>query len=53
MTLIKNVINYKILYLVILYNFGIKFDFIRDHMKRLRIFYVKPFLGAVHAITRP
>ena len=35
MTLNKKVANYKVLDLVILYNFGIKFDFIRDHMKKL------------------
>jgi hypothetical protein len=35
MTLNKKVINYKIVDLVNLYNFGIKFDFIQDHMKRL------------------
>ena len=35
MTLNENVINYNVLDLVILYNFDIKFDFIRDHMKKL------------------
>ena len=35
MTLNEKVINYKILDLVILYNFGIKFDFIQDYMKKL------------------
>jgi len=35
MTLNEKVINYKVLDLVILYNFDIKFDFIRDHMKKL------------------
>ena len=39
-TLNEKVINYKVLDLVILYNFDIKFDFIRDHMKRLRFFFV-------------
>jgi hypothetical protein len=31
----KKVINYKVLDLVNLYNFNIKFDFIRNHMKML------------------
>ena len=35
MTLNENVISYNVLDLVILYNFDIKFDFIRDHMKNL------------------
>jgi hypothetical protein len=35
MTLNKKVINYKVLDLVILYNFDIKFDFIRDNIKKL------------------
>jgi len=35
MTSNKKVINYKVLDLVIPYNFDIKFDFIRDHMKKL------------------
>ena len=35
MTLNKKIINYKVLDLVILYNFDIKFDFIQDHMKKL------------------
>jgi len=35
MTLNEKVINYKVLDLVILYNFDIKFDFIRDHIKKL------------------
>ena len=51
MTLNENVINYKVLNLVILYNFDIKFDFIRDHIKKLIFFCVKPFVGAGHAIT--
>ena len=34
----KKVINYKVLDLVILYNFDIKFDFIRNHMKKLYFF---------------
>jgi hypothetical protein len=35
MTLNKNIINYKVLDLVILYNFYIKFEVIQDHMKNL------------------
>ena len=38
MTLDEKVINYKIVDLVKLYNFGIKFVFLRDHMKRLLFF---------------
>ena len=54
MTLNENDISYKVLDLVILYNFGIKFDFIQDHMKKLCIFFcVEPFVGAGQAITRP
>jgi hypothetical protein len=44
MILNKKVINYKVLNLVILYNFDIKFNFIRDHMKKLRIFLCEIFL---------
>jgi hypothetical protein len=33
MTLNEKVINHKVLDLLILYNFDIKFKFIRDHMK--------------------
>jgi hypothetical protein len=46
MTLNKKVINYKVLDLVILYNFDIKFDSIRDYMKSYEFFSVEPFLGA-------
>ena len=53
MTLNEKVINYNILDPVILYNFDIKFDFIRGHMKKLWIFFMEPFVGAGHAITRP
>ena len=53
MTLNEKVFNYKVLDLVILYNFGIKFDFIRDHIKSNEFFCVEPFVGAGHAITRP
>jgi hypothetical protein len=35
MTLNENVNNYKVLGLINLYNFDIKFDFIQDHMKKL------------------
>jgi len=38
MTSNDKVINYKVLDLVILYNFVIKFDFIRDDIKKLWIF---------------
>ena len=34
----EKLINYKVLGLVILYNFDIKFDFIWDHIKKLWIF---------------
>jgi hypothetical protein len=53
MSLNEKVINYKILDLVILYNFDIKFDFNRNHMKSYGLFYAKLFLGAGHTITRP
>jgi len=35
MTLNEKFANYKVLDLVIHYYFGIKHDFIRDHMKKL------------------
>jgi hypothetical protein len=35
MILNKKNVNYKVLNLVILYNFDIKFDFIQDHMNKL------------------
>ena len=47
MTLNEKVANYKVLDLAILYNCGIKFDFIRD------FFCVESFVGMGHAITRP
>jgi hypothetical protein len=68
MILNKKVINYKVLGLVKLYNFDIKFDFIRDRMKKLRIFFHGtifrdgschyqslniPFLGTSDGVTRP
>ena len=43
MTSNGKVINYKVLDLVILYNFDINFDFIQDHMKRYEFFCVKVF----------
>ena len=52
MTLNEKIISYKILYLVNIYNFGIKFEFIRNHMKKYELFCVT-FVGEVHAITRP
>ena len=45
--------NYKILDLVELYNFGLKFVFIQDHIRKLWIFFMRPFLGADHAISHP
>ena len=47
MTLNKKVINYKVWYLIILYNFDIKFDFIRDYMKKLWFFMWNYLLGRV------
>ena len=35
MILNEKVFNYKVLDLIILYNFDIKFNFIQDHMKKL------------------
>jgi len=35
MTLKEKIINYKIVYLVKLYNFGIKFIFIQVYIKKL------------------
>jgi len=68
MILNKKVINYKIVDLIIIYNFDIKFDFIRDDMKKLWIFFTRyqllgrvmlssapkkhAFLGTGEAITR-
>ena len=37
MTLNEKIISYKVLDLIIFYNFNIKFDFIQDHMKKLWI----------------
>jgi hypothetical protein len=39
MTSNEKVINYKILDLVIIYNFNIKFDFFRNYTKKLQIFF--------------
>ena len=48
----KKIINYKILDLVIHYNFDIKFDFIQDHIKKsFDYFCVVLFVVASHAIT--
>jgi len=35
MTLNEKIINYKVLNVVIIYNFDIKFDFIREYIKNL------------------
>ena len=35
MTLTVKFVGYKVLDIVILYSFNLKFDFIRDHMKKL------------------
>ena len=51
MTINKKVINYKILDLVKLYNFGVKFVLIQDRIKNYN-FYVRPIVGAGHVITR-
>ena len=53
MTLNEKVINYKVLDLVILYKFDIKFDFIWDYIKKVMIFCVELFVGVGDAITRP
>jgi hypothetical protein len=53
MTPNENVINYKILDPVNLYNFDIKFNFIRNHIKSYEFICVGPFVGAGHAITHP
>ena len=53
MTLNEKVVNYKILDLIKIYNFGTKFVFIRDHMKIVMIFFcVRPFLGVGDVIIR-
>ena len=53
MTFNESFITYKVLDHVILYNFDIKFDFVRDHIKSYEFFCVEPFVGADHATTRP
>jgi len=54
MTFNEKVIKYKVLDLVIFYNFDIKFDFIQDHIKKLCFFLcVELIVGAGHTITRP
>ena len=52
MILDEKFIDNKVLDLDILYNFNIKFDFIRAHMKSYEYFYMEPFVGAGHAIIR-
>jgi len=53
MTLDKKFINYTILDLVGLYNFGIKFVFIPDHIKKVTdFFYVSTFIRMGHVIIR-
>jgi hypothetical protein len=42
MTLNEKVVKYKVLDLVILYNFDIKFNLIQNHTNK----FVEPFLGA-------
>ena len=39
--------NYKILGLIKLYDFGIKFVSIRDHMNVMNCFYVRTFVGSI------
>jgi hypothetical protein len=48
----ENFVKYKVLDLVKLYNFDIKFVFIRIHIKKLNFFATTPFPGAVDVITR-
>ena len=46
MTLNEKIVNYKVLDLVILYNFGTKIDIIRDHIKKImKFFCVESFVG--------
>ena len=47
----RKVINYKVLDLVILYNFDIKLDFIPRSYEKVMIFCVELFVGAGHTIT--
>jgi len=51
MILSEKIINYKILDLINLYNFDIKFGLIRDHMKKLYIFCMGSSIEAGHATT--
>jgi len=53
MTLNESVVNYKILDLMKLYNFDIKFVFIRNHMKKLWNFLSKNICRDGHTIARP
>ena len=52
MILNEKVINYKKIDLMNQYNFGIKFYFIRDHIKSYN-FFRETIVGTGHAITRP
>ena len=49
MTLKGKVVNYKIINVIKLYEFGIKFIFIRDHMN---FFFCKKFVEVNYTITR-
>jgi len=53
MTINEKLIIYKILDFVKLYNLGVKFVFIRYHMKSCEFFLVRPLVEADHAITGP
>ena len=53
MTLNEKIISYKVLDLIIFYNFNIKFDFIQDHMKKIMNFLCGTICRAGHAITCP
>ena len=54
MILNKKVINYKIVDLIIIYNFDIKLDFIRDDIKELWIFFTRyQLLGQVMLSSAP
>ena len=53
MILNEKLINYKVLDLVNLYNFNIRFDLKQDYMKSYEFFCVEPFVGADCTITRP
>ena len=53
MSLNENVIILKILGLVNLYNFDIKFDIIQDHIKSFEFICMGPFVGEGHAVPAP